>query len=204
MPIPRSSLRRRPASFAHLLADTKVLWRFTTAVGRREAEAVSKWLAYEFGGDRNCWPVTQMLRLPGTINHKPEYERPRVLLIKQIGQPYARRPDVTPLAQTSLKTFDVDPQRHDRDEVIARYAPQLARDVVRLMKDKWVLSGTDRSDMIFKIIVELYEVGATPNEIASVVWGSVYFTSKHGQSLSRLNGEIRRIIGKQEAKRARG
>jgi RepB DNA-primase from phage plasmid len=171
------------------------LWLFKGAVDPRTAEAVSKMLAYRYGGDRNGWSVTKMLRLPGTINRKPEYDCPKVELVWNTREPYPNWPDASAIRQNNLSPPEIDPTRHDPDEVIRRYTPRLAPRFRHLMKDARVFSS-DRSKMIFMIVVNLNEAGATPDEIASVVWRSPYFMAKHGNSLRRLNDEIFRILGK--------
>ncbi len=51
------------------------------------AEQISRNIWAKDGGDKGGWSVTKMLRLPGTINHKPEYRKPVVTL-----QAYDPRP----------------------------------------------------------------------------------------------------------------
>ena len=59
--------------------------------------------------------------------------------------------------------------------------------------DRMISGPNKRSQMIFMVVAELYDAGATRDEIAAVVWRSPYFVSKHDQSIDRLDSELIRI-----------
>jgi hypothetical protein len=172
------------------------IWLFKEPADPSRAEATSKWLVYTYGGDRNGWSITKFLRVPGTINHKPQYNRPRVRIVGDIGEPIQAWPEIPVTSRPRIShEIEVDPHAHNWREVIRRYGSKLAPRHRRLMEDTRVVSH-DRSKMIFIIVAELHRVGASPDEIASVVWRSPYFISKHGQSRQRLNEELSRILTK--------
>jgi hypothetical protein len=93
--------------------------------------------------------------------------------------------------------MSVRPDLHDPLEVLEKHRRRLKRDVIRLVEDERVI-GRDRSACIFKIIAAFHAADATPDEIAAVLWRNVYFLSKHGKNLSRLDAEISRVISKLE------
>jgi hypothetical protein len=136
-----------------------------------------------------------MLRLPGTLNHKPAYDLPTVTVVNDRGRPIARWPNVRvpPKRQTLART--IDPTRCDPAGVVKKFWKALAPNRRRLMEDTSVKSR-DRSRIIFMIVAALHDAGATPNEIAAVVWRSPYFASKHGADVLRLNKEVNRILTK--------
>lgn len=55
-------------------------WRLTKAIDPKQGEQLNKRLAYAMGADKSGWDLTQVLRAPGTVNHKYE-ARPRVQVI---------------------------------------------------------------------------------------------------------------------------
>lgn len=170
------------------------IWELDRAIEPKEAEALSKGLTYRFGGDPNGWSITKLLRVPETVNHKPEYDMPGVSIEEDSGKPirvWTEREYTT----TVPAIIDADPHRHDWQEVVRRFRPKLSGNMYRLMTDTWCISH-DRSRCVFMIISALHEAGALPNEIAAVVWRSPYFISKYGQRRDRLNAELGRILAK--------
>lgn len=56
-------------------------YRLTEAIPPERAEALNKRLAHMIGADASGWDLSQLLRVPGTMNHKrnepaPAYTRP--------------------------------------------------------------------------------------------------------------------------------
>jgi RecA-family ATPase len=58
----------------------QALWFLNKEIPAEEAAQLSKRIAYADGGDKGGWDVTQVLRIPGTRNHKYESE-PQVKLM---------------------------------------------------------------------------------------------------------------------------
>jgi hypothetical protein len=174
---------------------TQGLWLFERFNSASRATAVSRSLTYEFGGDRGGWSVTKMLRLPGTYNHKPDYVRPKVKIVKLRARIPLDWPATTSLPRQPRPHLSLDATKCDAATVIKKYASRLRPRVRRLIADDAIYSR-DRSRMIFIIVTSLQEAGATPDEIACVLWRSVYFTSKHSNSLDALSDEIGRILNK--------
>lgn len=70
------------------------LWIFSDRKSAELPEACSKMLAYRHGADHNGWTSTKLLRIPGTFNHKPAYDLPRVRVVYSDWE-YQRRPVVS-------------------------------------------------------------------------------------------------------------
>ena len=159
-----------------------------------EAEGYSRSLANRHGGDAG-WSITKMLRIPGSVNHKPQYDEPFVRLVHRDWHRIADRPPLPEIIR-SIETGDlVNPDAHDPKQVFEKYRKKLhakARTLIRHTRVK----EKDRSACIHLMIACLHEAGAAPDEIASVMWNSPYFTEKHGCHLDRLDSEITRVIGK--------
>jgi hypothetical protein len=179
------------------------LWLWNRSYTPQEAETFSRALAYRFGGDHNGWSITKMLRLPGSINHKPAYRKPAVKLVKADLSPQHSRPvlkgdygerRVRPNTPTRISRA-LQPDRHDWKDVLGRYRSKLHLRVLLLARNTKVYER-DRSKCIFEIVAGLHGAGAAADEIAAVLWRSPYFISKHGESLRALSAEINRIISK--------
>jgi hypothetical protein len=177
------------------------LWSWDQTHTPDEAEAYSKALAYRHGGDRNGWSCTKMLRLIGSVNHKPQYDEPIVRTVYCDWSRIEARPVPLPSRRRSPSTLpdvDVDPTRFDRLDVIKRYRDKLHPKAVALMRNRKVYEP-NRSARIFFMIRALHEAGASFDEIACVIWTSPYFVEKHGQRLDKLNEEISRVTSRAEA-----
>jgi hypothetical protein len=176
------------------------LWKFSTAVEPARAEAVSRHLTNTFHGDRGGWSSTKMLRLPGTFNHKPAYNKPLVRIVRNDDHAISNWPKVSLPRRREALTDQIDPTKFDPDAVIKKYSKALAPNRRRLMEDASVKSR-DRSRIIFMIVAALHDAGATPNEIAAIVWRSPYFLSKHGARVEALNTEVHRILTKMKERK---
>jgi hypothetical protein len=145
-----------------------------------------------------------MLRIPGSINHKPSYQSPQVELVDGFRwHAQSMRPKLLPQSRSLCR--HVDGVRNfwqclDRQKVFERYRLKLHLRPRTLIRHAEVKEG-DRSKCIFEIIAGLADAGASADEIAIVLWGSPYFVSKHGKSEERLCAEITRILAKVEGRR---
>lgn len=171
------------------------LWQLDAPVDPEHAESLSKDLAYRFGGDPTGWSITKYLRVPGTTNHKPAYDRPPVTVEEDTDETIAPWTAPEEGARGCTTDLDLDPFAADPAEVARRYRKKLRSEMYWLMTDK-VQMSRDRSRCVFMIVAALHEAGATKDEIAAVVWRSPYFVSKYGQSLRSLNQEVGRILAK--------
>lgn len=177
----------------------QALWAWDKTHSVNDAEMFSKALTYRHGGDKNGWSATKMLRLIGSVNHKPQYNEPFVQAVKCDWTEILSRP--MPLKgmrhkpPTNFADVDADPHKHDRLTVLKRYGKDLHPKVRTLIRNRKAYQP-DRSSQIFHIIAGLHEAGASHDEIAAVLWDSPYFFEKHGYDMEKLNEEIGRVIGK--------
>lgn len=97
---------------------------------------------------------------------------------------------------------ELDPLKHDWRAVVEKYRRRLKSARVRLMAtERLTMPETNnRSRVIFMITADLYDAGASRDEIAAVVWRSPYFIDKKCQSIDRLENELKRIEDWLEAK----
>lgn len=60
----------------------QALWELDRRLGPAEHQDLNRKLTYALGADRGGWDITQVLRVPGTLNHKYK-EKPEVKLLWQ-------------------------------------------------------------------------------------------------------------------------
>jgi hypothetical protein len=174
------------------------IWNRFEPVG--QAEAYSRALAYRYGGDRNGWSCTKLLRIPYTYNHKPEYKMPRGNILKFETQPHRRRPKLhgsKVLRRKGAIHLSLRMEALNWRDIVEKYRSKMPHDRYSLIMHQRVLSA-DRSRCIFMIVQALHKAGATPAEIASVLLESPYFISKHGRNMDKLRAELSRILPKLE------
>lgn len=58
----------------------QALWELDKYLRREDHEVLNKQLTYALGADKGGWDITQVLRVPGTINHKYP-KKPKVKLL---------------------------------------------------------------------------------------------------------------------------
>ena len=175
------------------------LWIWTTIHDPVKAEEYSRRLTYRHHGDDNGWPVNKLLRIPGSINHKEEYDQPFVRLLRFEPKPIEFRPRPVKTRGRSYSSkplvLEFNYKAHKPLDVLKKYRRDLDPKARALIRHKKAYEP-DRSDQIFHIVVGLHEVGATTDEIASVVWESPYFQDKYPDNLDALDAELSRILSK--------
>lgn len=179
------------------------LWIWRKAVPAREAEKYSKNLWMLYGGDKGAWSANKLLRVPGTVNHKPDRRGECVRLLHFNDRPKpipaaVKVPNGERAAQTV--TRDIDPFKHDPIAIMRRYRRRMGLSAGTLMSAKRVIHP-DRSAAVASVIAKLVELGAADDEIASVLWVNVYFNAKWPDNRQELERQIVKIRGDVEAGR---
>lgn len=137
----------------------QAIWFLDREVTAADAAALSKRIAYaEPGCDRSGWDVTQVLRLPGTLNHKYDPPQPVEFLwakkttytVEQVEKAYPQRQPVT------KRVFTVT--------VVPEVAPDYIRTLpvglqIELEKQP---DGRDRSAHLFRIAGLLLDFDVPP------------------------------------------
>ena len=169
------------------------LWIWRRKALAEAAEQYSKNIVYKDGGDQGGWSVTKMLRLPGTINHKTDYDRP-VVTLRAFDPKPQRLPESLSVVRPTVQYREmfqgsVDVSGIDPQEIIERYRSRVSLFARALMTAKRIIYP-DRSEAIFVITSELVRVGASNAEIASVLLINPHFVEKHGNNLAMAEREI--------------
>ena len=58
----------------------QAVWLLAESISPERAEKVNRYLAYRLGGDRGCWDIAHILRVPGSKNYKYDPPQDGVLL----------------------------------------------------------------------------------------------------------------------------
>lgn len=158
------------------------------------AQQISRNIWEKDGGDKGGWSITKMLRLPGTINHKREYQKPVVTL-----RVFDERPIKIPRGLRKVSEQPLGISAHpisidglDYPEIVRRYRRPMGLLAGSLMTSRSVRRH-DRSGVVCLIISWLIRLGATDAEIAVVLVNNVYFVSKWGTDLDTAFDQIARI-----------
>jgi RepB DNA-primase from phage plasmid len=132
-------------------------------------EHLNKRLTYALGADKGNWKLTQVLRVPGSINHKPEYDKPRVRLMWDDGPRYKvsdleRRLPMVPHVTTGRPGQRVA-SRLSMRKIIARH--ELSRKLVDdlLGPGRWRnIDGQRGYKVHWRMAKELNEAGVPRDE----------------------------------------
>ncbi len=153
-------------------------WTFEAPIAPVEAEGLSKRIAYHEGADHSGWDLTQVLRIPGTHNHKYP-DKPLVRLLP-IGAGNYRLTDFSEypeVAQTSSVPSPTVTELQDvgsADVILFRYKGKVPKRALELRdgQTEGQVGGGDRSRVFFELVRLLAEAGLTRTEIYSVVQGA--------------------------------
>ncbi len=170
-------------------------------------------LTYHLGADASGWDTTQLLRIPGWRNHKPEYKRrygepPQGKLLFTNGRRYladdfSDLPEVATAKELDLGLVDAIAEQIDsvdRHEVWGKVRLKVSRSVRELVAAKQVAG--DRSEKLWQIIGALADQGLTAVEIVAIVKSTVWnkFTNRPDE-LRRLLSEANKAIERYKAKK---
>lgn len=173
------------------------LWVLDEFMKPEEVKSLNKKLTYASGADKGGWDLTQVLRIPGTRNHKYDGS-PKVGDIKKpVSDPYS----VAKLQKTLEATYEdlgvvaeVNMPELDHRTLLAKYHKKLPRKVLSLLTTSKPTVGK-RSDIIWYLENKLLEAGLTPPEIFTLIKYSPWnkYAGRHDEDL-RLKTELEKII----------
>ena len=170
------------------------LWELDKFISPAEAELLNKELTYAIGADKGGWDLTQVLRVPGTTNHKYE-EKPQVSPFILTEKKYKVKNLEAKLTKPSEDDTPFEDDRElEPNKVIAKHHKNIPREVLSLLKTKRVDIGK-RSDMIWYMEHELHKAGLAPPEIISLIKNSAWnkYAGRADED-TRLKEELSKII----------
>lgn len=151
-------------------------------------------LTVEIGADPSGWDTTQLLRVPGRPNHKPDYgDEPvagRLLWLDGPRYTWSDFDDLPPIGQVQGEDPDLLDEdllsTVDRHAVWARVRLKVSKPVREYMAAR-SSEGADRSDVLWQIERDLADAGCTLAEIIAVVRPSVW------NKYAGRNDELKRL-----------
>jgi hypothetical protein len=186
----------------------QAIWLLSTLrVGASWADKENHRLTVYLGADPSGWDTTQLLRVPGRANWKPEYPTKGVQdategLLWDNGPRYTPDdfeglPAVTGAAEDLITDDTLGVARIDRHEVWARVRLKVSRTVREYMaiKDLDTAGDADRSEVLWQIERDLADAGCTMAEIVAVVQKTVWNKYAGRQDeIKRLSMEAAKAI----------
>lgn len=164
-------------------------------------------MTYMIGADPSGWDTAQLLRIPGSENHKLEYQKPdgtfpKGQILWSNGPKYepgdfADLPEaVGAVDQSVTEALSADVDNVDRVEVIARVQLKLNRTARELLGARDT-AGADKSEKLWYLIRCLADAGLSTAEIVAVARETVWnkFRDRHDE-LRRLIAEASKAIAK--------
>lgn len=144
-------------------------WRLASPMPPGEAELLNRRLAYAMGADESGWDLTQLLRVPGTPNHKyPEAPVVKIVAIRDKRyDPQESCAMLPPLTEEKPKTPDRSPapQYIRQDVDLSRLSPRVRDLIVHGNRGEY----PSRSDADFAACVAMFGAGYAEGQVWSVM-----------------------------------
>jgi hypothetical protein len=147
----------------------QLYWRLAFPMPPREAELLNRRLAYVMGADESGWDLTQLLRVPGTPNHKyPETPIVKVVTLRE--KRYDREElcaMLPPLSEGKPKIAyrSQKPENVDQDLDLTRLSPKMRDLIVHGNRGEY----PSRSEADFAACVAMFGAGYAEAEVWAVM-----------------------------------
>jgi hypothetical protein len=157
-------------------------------------------LTYHLGADLSGWDTTQLLRVPGWTNHKPEYNSPKGKLLWSGGRTWLpdefdELPDVVGAQRQLTSVLEKEIEAVDRAAVLGRVKLKLNHKARELLGAK--KASGDRSDNNWYLMRCLADAGCTIAEIVAIARETVWNKFEgRANELQVLIGEASKAIAK--------
>ena len=154
-------------------------------------EEKNRGLTYKSEADVSGWDLTQVLRIPGTLNHKYKMSPKGKILWQR--ETSLSLDDIPDYIETSL----------DPKEILKKWRKKIPRPLLKTLLATRATQGK-RSDVLWRIEVELVDLGMSESEILTLVRRSVWnkFKGRRDEE-KQLRREIDKAIeSRPEAQRA--
>ena len=135
---------------------------------------LNKRMTYAVSGDKGGWDITQVLRVPGTINHKYQ-TKPRVKLLWEDGPTYklAELEKVLPHAKQGSSRNEAYVNPNDQialgADAINRNQKLIPLKLRQQLLGKVKTTVKDRSEFLWNTYNTLLESGVTPDDVFLII-----------------------------------
>lgn len=150
------------------------LWAIDQELEELEHGQINRQLTYACGADKGGWDSTQVLRLPGTLNHKYP-DKPRVKLISYtrgyVDVKLKSLPKELLLSDNRTRSGEIfEPSEYSKEEILSNYRDVIPIGTLSRIQAKDAYG--DRSRVIWAIVCTLLELGLTKAEILRLLEGT--------------------------------
>jgi AAA domain/RepB DNA-primase N-terminal domain len=167
----------------------QAMWKLTMPIDASAQSALNQRLTYAIGADKGGWDLTQVLRIPGSHNHK-YVEAPPVQLLWLNGHQLDPLKLVDDLPEITAATDELP----SGAKTLAKYKSRLNARIRELTKARHATVGT-RSDRLWELECLLAERNFSDVEIAAVCKETVWnkFEGRRNE-VKQLLTEARKAI----------
>lgn len=130
----------------------QALWYLDSSLAPSEFEQLNRNLTRVTHADPGGWDLTQVLRIPGTVNYKPHYKKPKGKLLWN---------DPNSIVVAMFDNLDRNKQ------LLATLPPALQYDLTRQPSPV-----DDRSRVLFKLEIQLLELGLPEADVFTIIQNS--------------------------------
>jgi len=152
----------------------QAIWLLKDAIDPADHNELNKRLTYAVGADKSGWDLTQVLRLPGTTNHK-YVEKPPVKLMWMRQQFYdaqdlaGRIPSINRLGNDLIEIESLDGDFDELREIIWPYRKVIGNKLWELLftPDSMIDEG-ERSDRLWELECRLLESNVPVSDVVRI------------------------------------
>lgn len=168
------------------------LWFLKDRLHAEDAADLNKSVTYFCGADKGGWDLSQVLRIPGTFNHKYDF-KPQVKLIHW-DKKLLDANIIASKVKHTVRKFDVpEVSNEDASAILKNY--RLSSKVLSLLLGE--AEHGKRSEVLWYLENKLMEAGMNPEEVLTVIKESDWNKFKgRADEDDRLRNEIGKIIEK--------
>lgn len=165
------------------------LWFIKERMHAEDAAELNRSLTYYLGADKGGWDLSQVLRVPGTYNHKYK-SKPKVKLLHWDRKELSSGKVANKVRHTIRKVEEYD---GDSSEILKNY--RLPTKILNLLTGP--AEEGRRSDMLWYLENKLSDAGMSPDEIIAVIKDTEWnkYKGRHDED-HRLQTELSKVIEK--------
>lgn len=175
------------------------LWELVRALRPEQLEVVNQKLTYHTGADRGGWSSTKVLRVPGSVSTKREYEYTVQNLwtegpVYEAAEIYQRVKKVKTPRDVLASVPDLVLPKATASKLRRRHWDKLGVEAKNLIRAKEATEGT-RSEKLWKLERLLVEAGVPAEHVFVIVKASVWNKYKgQGREEEQLWKEVQQAV----------
>lgn len=168
------------------------LWYIKERMNAEDAAELNRSVTYHLGADKGGWDLSQVLRIPGTYNHKYK-SKPQVKLCHWDKKPYSNRVLARKVKHKLGAKPKVEEYSGDSAQILQAYS--LSARVLDLLTGP--AEDGRRSDVLWYLENKLSDAGMSPEEIIAVIKDTEWnkYQGRHDED-HRLRTELNKVIEK--------